>query len=891
MPRVIGQTPSWLSQPSPGARIFSDPESQSPASPLKRPTASRSPAKTEEFNVEEPAISRKTIAHRGAEIFTVVGNKIRWADLTRVKSSWEDQQFRRSTVPQAAKQYRTLKTPVYYEIVNISVSPSGRYLAIATEYTVHIALLPDSSRLHDGDTSDIKLKTYQLGPTIHVMDEAPLASVLWHPLAAASATTDCLTTVTTTAAVRLWEFTQSDHWSFNNPTLAIDMRKLADGTALDQNFEPAGFGTNRGFSVDEFDMVAAAATWGGQGRENEDPWAAMTLWVAMSNGNVYALCPLLPSKWRPAPTTIPAITTSVVASMATMDSEDLDADERKAADQRYEWIQELDSEDLASADLHDPSVRFRPDSPSAIPRLQGPFEIPMDEFDDVEITDILVIPANLDEEDLFSGEDDYDVVASKNLPFTIVCLATADDVVDVMLEMEGVVGQWLPKQGKGQFSVPTALVGEFVLADTITLDSEAANGGSVTFTSQPSSYDFFVTSGRSIHSISLSGWASRVGFEATESDTANIDAGLSSRLKLACQGSIALRQTLLSHQEESKAARAHLTCVDLIQSIDLGPLLLTSSLHRPMALQLEDTSFRTSTFSDTDVLSSSTRRSPFRTSQSLSQVLQDNADMTMMPPPVRAPYAPSPLFEQSPHLRIDRLKSQLPAQRRALLTQPLKLSPATLEVMTAAHREFSFQTSDIEKAASELFRRCERLREEMADQVRQMSEMADRLERLKTNGSDEQDAETPSKKLDQRVDAAKERQKKLLQQYERVRRRAGHAGRAKQDLSIKERTWISEIDALANQVGLENDKAEDTVSARTASAKALVEELKAQSRSLRKSTENQDKPPNARARLGLGATSRIQQQRVKEVMDMVERESLLIEAIQGRLSRLAVTTE
>lgn len=835
-------------------------------------------------------VARRTIAHRGTEVFTVVGNKIRWADLARVKSSWEDQPQRQPTQTQHDKQYRTLKTPVYYEIVNISVSPSGHFLAIATEYTVHVALLPDPSRLHDGDTSDIKLKTHQLGPTIHVMDQAPLARVLWHPLAASSATTDCLATITTTAAVRLWEFTQSDHWSFNNPTLAIDMRKLADGTAVDQNFEPAGFGTNRGFSVDEFDMVVASSTWGGGGRENEDPWAAMTLWTAMSNGNVYALCPLLPSKWRPSPTTIPAITTSVVARMATISTEDLDHEERKAADQRYEWVQELDSEDLASADLHDETIRFRPDSPSPIPRLQGPFEMHMDEFDDIEVTDVLVVPANLDEEDLFSGEDDYDVIAaSQNLPFTVVCLATADDIVDIMLELEGVVGQWLPKQGRGQFSAPKSFTGEFVLVDTISLESEVPQGALATFTSQPASYEFFVTSGLSVHSISLSGWASKVGFEATENDSADVDGGLSARLKLACQNDIAVKQNMLTHQQESKSSKAHLTSVNLIHGVGLGAILLTQSSDRAIAVQVDESSFGTSRLSEHGALSTSTRRSPFRTSQALVAVLEDEPATSVVPPPTRAPYAPSPLFNQSSFMRIDRLKSQLPAQRRALLAQPLKLSPATLEVMTAAHREFSFQTSDIEKAASELFRRCERLREEMADQIKQMAEMAERLERLRTADSEDKHSKSPSEKLDQRIDAAKERQKKLAQQYERVRRRAGHAGRARQDLSIKEKTWIGEVNALAGQVGLDKADSEESVMARMASAKALVEELKAQAENVRRSIESQEKAANANTRLGASAISRFQQQRVKEVMDMVDRESAIIEAVQGRLSRLEVS--
>lgn len=91
MPRIIGHTPSWLSQPSPGARIFSDPEAKSPASPSKRAALTKS---DEEVTIT-PISARRLIAHRGSEVFTVVGNKIRWADLSRVKDAWDVQSHKR----------------------------------------------------------------------------------------------------------------------------------------------------------------------------------------------------------------------------------------------------------------------------------------------------------------------------------------------------------------------------------------------------------------------------------------------------------------------------------------------------------------------------------------------------------------------------------------------------------------------------------------------------------------------------------------------------------------------------------------------------------------------------------------------------------------------------
>lgn len=84
MPKVIGHTPPWLSRPSLGARIFTDSAPQSPESPSKRSSYLGSPPSVD---YQGP---RRLVASRGTEIFTVVGNKIRWADLASIRDEWEE---------------------------------------------------------------------------------------------------------------------------------------------------------------------------------------------------------------------------------------------------------------------------------------------------------------------------------------------------------------------------------------------------------------------------------------------------------------------------------------------------------------------------------------------------------------------------------------------------------------------------------------------------------------------------------------------------------------------------------------------------------------------------------------------------------------------------------
>jgi nucleoporin NUP82 len=90
MPKILSYTPPWLSRPSPGSKIFSDPRghvSQTSTSNRTSQLGSPNGVKQDE-SYQGP---RRLLASRGTEIFSVVENKIRWADLARVKSDWEEQ--------------------------------------------------------------------------------------------------------------------------------------------------------------------------------------------------------------------------------------------------------------------------------------------------------------------------------------------------------------------------------------------------------------------------------------------------------------------------------------------------------------------------------------------------------------------------------------------------------------------------------------------------------------------------------------------------------------------------------------------------------------------------------------------------------------------------------
>ncbi len=96
MPKIISHTPSWLSRPNPGFHVFGDSKAQ------RLTQHEEDKLRNGSTDCNDYVGSNRTIAHRGAEIFVVVGNQIRWADLTLLKEGLEQSDETPSKVPSVA---------------------------------------------------------------------------------------------------------------------------------------------------------------------------------------------------------------------------------------------------------------------------------------------------------------------------------------------------------------------------------------------------------------------------------------------------------------------------------------------------------------------------------------------------------------------------------------------------------------------------------------------------------------------------------------------------------------------------------------------------------------------------------------------------------------------
>ena len=99
MPKVLAYTPEWLSRNNPGFQVFNNAQPRQAQAQAKR-RDSIQPENDGDGNKDYVG-PNKTIARRGAEIFTVVGKHIRWADLSMLKESFEEQKATPTKAPKS----------------------------------------------------------------------------------------------------------------------------------------------------------------------------------------------------------------------------------------------------------------------------------------------------------------------------------------------------------------------------------------------------------------------------------------------------------------------------------------------------------------------------------------------------------------------------------------------------------------------------------------------------------------------------------------------------------------------------------------------------------------------------------------------------------------------
>lgn len=769
-----------------------------------------------------------------------------------------------------------LTTPVADDIKQLIISPNGNLLAIVTSHTVHICLLPDPSHITSEDTDPIRPKIWTLGPTTHVTSRSPIASVLWHPLGVNGC---CLVTVSTDSIVRVWELSVADRWSFDSPTLAVDLKRLADGTSLDQDFTASTSATNTGFSPDSLEMEVASACFGSR---SSGGWNPFTLWIAMREGDVYALCPLLPSKWAPPSALIASLSVSIVTLVGAIEDDPTVSETQKLlAQQQLAWMGDIDSQEpyLLDGAIGEPptEVYTRPSKPGAVPRLQGPFEFiasPDTEDDiDCELTDILVIGSKVEADELMGEDSDYDIDESdrEGLSVSLVCLLSTGGQVKVCLDLEGVEAQWLPPKNKSRLGRLLAMSDNPTLVTFQAMDSmnpvEASPDGWPVFSVDVMSrYSFFVTHHAGITYFSLAPWVFRLESEIQDAG----GAGSEFRLGLLVDSHNSIRERL--YTQPSADISAPLAACSAISDPDIGYAVISATAYDPVVVLFDtpEDEFALVKVEDEEEAEEEEETPVREISAEPSQPLYSYEP--------RPAFQVSHVFDQGSQLPmlLDRLRS---SRHRVAVNQEVRLSPLTLQVLTEAHKMLSEETYRLGLAASELFLKCDRMRSEMTEHLAKAAETKAKIDKIVGGAGEGSDRE----RIDERIGRARGRHEELAGRLERLRKTVTQ--RTKRELSTQERSWIEEVRAV--EAGVLGTSAAVAASRNPNKlAKKRVEDVEALAAELLREADGVEKAAEAKGRSEVRVPGEIRKAKVQQVRELLSREEAMVAAVSGRLERL-----
>jgi nucleoporin NUP82 len=743
-------------------------------------------------------------------------------------------------------------------------------MAIVTSHTIHVAILPTSS--YELDIGPLKLKTFQLGPTEHILESSPVVSVLWHPLGPLGHT---LVTITQDAVVRLWEVSEKDRWSFDKCPLSIDLKKLANADHAEQNIKASKFGYSKGFSPDAVDLEPAAASFGGLGRRGESPWASMTLWIATTGADLYALSPLLPSKWQAYPGQMQALTDEMDLKRLlsqeadeTLDSETL---HRQTA-----WVAEFYDQEPFIVSLPSGAERREvytlPRHPEEVPRLQGPFDFDNDDIENVSDLVVRNIPIGDDPLELETGEvlededEEIDPVGA-----TAIFILSQPGTVRILLDLDGIEGQWLPSKtphstpkkqppSKNDFQDDHILF-PFETISVLPRPTEDADFEDLypAFTIDAQSpFAFWITHEQGVSYLSADSWIEMLRQELDDPAETGVD------FRLASLSGSAVEHTTKFDPDQLPDSSPLIPASIVISDTDLGYLVITSINRQPRAVVL-----------DAHI------RDPLRLSTTSDHAFSPNEALPplLMPAESREAYQPDNRFHQP---------SQIPAFLKTLnrrsnfsTRDQVRLTGATLNLFLEVHRVFRAECQQVGDAAARLYRAVGRLQNEYHDQIQKLRELISRVEDL-AGVIEESYEEGDSKNgLEARLGKAKAKQADLQNRYKQIQKKLNRLN--ERQMSDREKAFAVELKDHAKQLDDTTESREKgRLWRRLDEMRQLVQEL---------STELQ-KIPQANAQDAndkrLPVPTGFRKERLRQVDDLLAREDAMVESAADRLQRLSV---
>lgn len=321
----------------------------------------------------------------------------------------------------------------------------------------------------------------------------------------------------------------------------------------------------------------------------------------------------------------------------------------------------------------------------------------------------------------------------------------------------------------------------FEILDTVRFD-EAFDGEWPTFSVDSSSrYSFFVTHSKGVYYFSLHPW-----LETVQREFQNVSTdGTEFRINIFRNGPGTFRERVIDLEGLGPdRPNDPITACVVLEDSDLGYFLLTCSDEQPYAVIFDEPKVGLPA------------RSP----------LKDEEDYrfdqeTLALGPVRSAYQPPASF-WTPSSLTTFFSKQVPQRHKKSLKEEIRLSTHTLDLMTQAHRILSQETHQLGLAAADLFRRCERLQDELRDQIKRTVDVAQRIDEvIGENGDDYNVSKGFSGgqiSIENRLQRVSAKQKELTDRHEHLGRDV--AKNLASGLSEQEQIWVAEIEKMGKLV-------------------------------------------------------------------------------------------
>lgn len=381
----------------------------------------------------------------------------------------------------------------------------------------------------------------------------------------------------------------------------------------------------------------------------------------------------------------------------------------------------------------------------------------------------------------------------------------------------------------------------------------------------------FISTETGVYYVSLTAW-----FRPLQDELSNPESeGAGMRIDAIMRGSGSLLEGIIQYRQDQHGDLLQSTSASItIANSELGYFLLTSEGSQPHAAVLDSP--------ESDYYGDGYGLVPYGGDY--------ETERFDIPEPWPAYQPPQSLFDYQSQL--PKMLEAVPERHKFMLKQEIRLSTATLDILTKAHRVLVRETQQLGQAASSLYTRCQRLQDELRDQIRKANDVAQQIESItgedEDYAQDSDDRVVGSAKVESRIEKVQAKHKELIERTERLRNKLNKAGT--RELSDKERAWFAEVDKMkqainaggAERNGADEDDVEPTAVKRLQQVKELKDDL------LQQASELQDTVAEEQPETGVRVPSEFRKAKVKQIMELLERETAMVEAATKKLRKLTV---